>query len=273
MNNINEIEKADDIYGKSSDYGTEEIQHELLDLLILFHKECESNHLQYSLNSGTLLGAIRHNGFIPWDDDADVMMTRESFEKYVKLDHEKYGLRIVRHKWVTRVMKSDFSSEAFIDLFVVDHVPDNNAVQKIKVLLVRTLQGMMKGKVPLGNYRFPYNYMILATFFLGKTMSQERKYSLYQSVSKIGNKRETKNTGIYNNLYKSIPRVYDTNMMRYITTHTFENTRLYITEEYDNYLTAVYGDYMTPPGKEDRKKGNFQIRCNNSTFVINNAEH
>ena len=62
-----------------------EAQSIMLDMLINFHKICKENDLSYFLDWGTLLGAVRHNGFIPWDDDLDVSMPREDFEKFKKL--------------------------------------------------------------------------------------------------------------------------------------------------------------------------------------------
>ena len=66
-----------------NEYGTLEIQKELLNLLRVFHKFCQDNNIQYSLAWGSLLGAIRHKGFIPWDDDLDVMMDRKNYNKFV----------------------------------------------------------------------------------------------------------------------------------------------------------------------------------------------
>ena len=78
---------------------------------------------------------------------------------------------------------------------------------------------------------------------------------------------------IYNNLYKSIPRLYDADMMKHVTGHKFEDVSLSITEGYESYLTGVYGDYMTPPSMADRKTGNFNIKCNEETIEVNNSEH
>lgn len=67
----------------------------LLEILNDFDSFCRSNNIQYSLAYGTVLGAVRHKGFIPWDDDLDVMMTRENYNKFLWLykDNEKYTLQ------------------------------------------------------------------------------------------------------------------------------------------------------------------------------------
>ena len=72
------------MYSKANDpYGIREMQLYLLDILIVIDKFCRDYNIQYSLNGGTLLGAVRHKGFIPWDDDADVMFDRENYKLFI----------------------------------------------------------------------------------------------------------------------------------------------------------------------------------------------
>ena len=74
-----------------------ELQQKLLNMLSWFHDFCEKNNLKYYILYGTLLGAIRHKGFIPWDDDIDVGMPRDDYEKFLKITFnrtfQKYFLR------------------------------------------------------------------------------------------------------------------------------------------------------------------------------------
>lgn len=65
------------------------IQNNLLSLLKVFHTYCLENNVKYSLHGGTLLGAIREKGFIPWDDDIDITMTRKEYIRFVSSVHEK----------------------------------------------------------------------------------------------------------------------------------------------------------------------------------------
>lgn len=120
----------------------------LLEIMKDFHKFCKENNLQYFLIGGTLLGAVRHKGFIPWDDDLDVVMPREDYEKFIKLYQEKgtenylvQSIETDQNYWLpfaklrkkgtlyddlpTRYVKSHRG--IFIDIFPLDHAkePDN----------------------------------------------------------------------------------------------------------------------------------------------------
>ena len=260
-------------YGTSYDYGTHEVQEELLKLLKDFHNDCIKNNIVYSLNSGTLLGAIRHNGFIPWDDDADVMMSRKDFEEFIKLENRNENYQLFRNLWIYRIKGIKNDSPATIDLFVVDNVPDNKIARSMKVFLLKIMQGTMKEKTVYKNYSLFYRVCLFITHLLGLAFSDNTKYKMYVRISCIGNGKKTNNVGIYNNLFRSLSRLYNPNMMNSVFLHTFEDTALCVTSYYDDYLQSVYGDYMTPPSTENRRSGNYKIICNNKHFDIIGDRH
>ena len=137
----------------------EEIKEILLDILLTFHRFCEEHDIRYSLDYGTLLGAIRHKGYIPWDDDIDVCMLRSEYEK---LEHEfpkvmgnKYSFYTLNRekKWNrpygkfynTRTIENAKANNNVgigigIDVFPIDDVPDNpydfETFRKRRLLLV-----------------------------------------------------------------------------------------------------------------------------------------
>lgn len=109
------------------------------------------NNLSYALGGGSMLGAIRHKGFIPWDDDLDITMTREDFDKFAKIADtfmpDKYYLRKPGDKgylfqWPKIFIKNtafeellsseDSPRELFVDIFIVEDVPDKNISRKIR---------------------------------------------------------------------------------------------------------------------------------------------
>lgn len=66
----------------------------MLKILKAVHKVCEENDIKYFLSDGSLIGAVRHEGFIPWDDDLDIGMLRKDYEKFLKIAQDKLGGRI-----------------------------------------------------------------------------------------------------------------------------------------------------------------------------------
>ena len=129
--------------------GTKKLWAVELDLLNEFIRVCEKNNLTYYADAGTLLGAVRHKGMIPWDDDIDVMMFREEYDKLCKIANDEFvypyffqteytdpgSLRShaqLRNSKTTAVLKSNeghkykFNQGIFLDIFVIDSVPDSD---------------------------------------------------------------------------------------------------------------------------------------------------
>ena len=140
-------------------YGTLEIQKGLLVLLGEFDDFCRKEQIEYSLDSGSLLGAVRHKGFIPWDDDLDVVMNLENYTKLVccMLEGGANTLVIERNTkdslWVDRIRLrveyGDGEHKPTLDVFIFDHVPNNKYLAKLKLLTLFVLQGMMKSNLSL----------------------------------------------------------------------------------------------------------------------------
>lgn len=241
---------------KADKYNTLERQQELLDMMKDIHSFLRSSDIKYSLCGGSLLGAVRHKGFIPWDDDMDIMLDRENYKKMLSNFKKCTGYSISRELWIYRIKKAsdcDTNNPPTIDIFVLDNCPDSIVCRRIKIFILQILQGAIKKKIDYSNYSTFYKFCIFATNVLGKFFTDSFKFKIYDSVSQWGNKKSSMYSTCYNDLFKLLKVKYSKNIMLNVSLHPFEDTEFYITDLYDNYLSKQYGDYMKLPDEKDRK--------------------
>lgn len=226
------------------------VHNELLSMMKDVHKFCVAEGIEYSLAGGSLLGAVRHKGFIPWDDDMDIVMSRENYEKFRAAFPKFDGYRIEREIWVPRIRRGD--GRFSIDVFIFDNVPKNSFKRKYKVFRLKLLQGMMKKKPDLKKYGFGGKILILGSRFLGLFFTDDFKYRRYCKISASGNNAPSDYVCAYNDLYKLLTVNYPKSATEHVVLMPFEDTEFYCMTGYDDYLTLQYGDYMTPPPESER---------------------
>lgn len=242
-------------------YGTLAIQKELLTLLEEFDGFCQANRIEYSISSGTLLGAVRHQGFIPWDDDLDCIMDRENSERFREEFNKQAILRIESvtesSLWVERVHLSDSQFPSgktpSLDLFIFDNCPNNRLFASVKLLFIKTLQGMMKPRANLERGNMFLKFCSFVTFLMGRLFPQGVKFEWYRRVSQWGNNRASEYYKIYNDQYKGLRCRYPKTVLEGTIRMPFENLRVSGLRHYDDYLRIIYGDnYMVPPKEVER---------------------
>lgn len=234
-----------------------------LELLQIVHNFCEEHNLKYYLWGGTLLGAIRHNGFIPWDDDIDIAIPREDFETLRKyFGDDKYGLSDCesdyRHPyWHAKVYRKDtikvepifykdgFSLGVDIDIFVLDSYNDYDEMMKSASWRTKQIPRYWRSLCPSGKSGFKARIGgLIYRNILGTdaNMIAHRINTVGQSFGHNGN-----GLMLYADANIKQPLRLEKSWFERSVLHIFEDRYFYIPENYDALLRACYGDYMTPP--------------------------
>lgn len=244
----------------------QEIQALQLDMMQKIHDFCVSNNIRYSLGGGTLLGAIRHKGYIPWDDDIDIMMPRPDYERFIReyqgIDPELtiqnyYTDRSFHREW-TRVCNNKTLlvyelavGGVFIDVFPVDGLPDEKETQKyldsIKELRVKLWRTTKKKRESIqGNfYVSRIKYYLRQLFFPGRNTIITEYEKLFDSHPFDTARYAGAIIGVY-----GIKEHMDADVFKKYILVPFENHQFYAIADFDAYLKKHYGDYMKLPPKE-----------------------
>ena len=241
---------------ENNKYGTAEIQNALLDIIIEFHKFCEANDIKYGLYGGSCLGAVRHDGFIPWDDDLDIILDRPNYKRLMAKFNTCKTLTMQRTIWIQRIRKNNAKSiNGYIptlDVFVIDNAPENKFVFEMKVFILLMLQGMLKENINYKKVSLKYKICLFITHLIGRFFSKNLLRRCYDQVSQIGNKKSSKYVHCTNTSFRCLPRKYKADTWKTMVLHKFEDIQMYIPEKYEQYLTVMYGDYMVLPKEKNR---------------------
>lgn len=242
-----------------NNYSIKEIHDEMLILLKEFHNICNKFGIKYSLHGGTLLGAVREKGFIPWDDDIDVSLTREEYDKLcytinnIKLPDEmsfdKYSNKVTE-LWLKRKGRP----VVWLDIYVYDFITKKTIGQKIKTIILIAFTAFTKTKktISFSHQRKSNRKLWQTSFFeffyiIGKPFNQKLKINLMQNFSKncfLGDKSLIQRS---NDQYIALNCILPTSSMKEYMMVDFENTKLMVTINYHDVLLSSYGaDYMTP---------------------------
>lgn len=246
------------------------------DILDYFATLCDSNKIEYMLAYGTLLGAVRHKGFIPWDDDVDVMMLRDEFNKFVSImkenNHPYYKLISMQNnkEYFAPLAKlyddrtlliQEYGQEertqygVYIDIFIVDFLPDDSGdAQKYykHSSLLRLFWGMSIRTYTSSTRKKLSKFLRIPVMFFCKLVGYQRWLRKYDNYASKYNGL-TKHAGIVlmGEGYKK--ECHNIEMYQNCSLVEFGGKFFKGPKDCDVYLTSMYGDYMTLPPVEDRK--------------------
>lgn len=247
-----------------------ELQDAEYEILCKYADFCDENNIEYALFGGTLLGAIRHNDFIPWDDDVDVCMDHKNFNKFVK-KIKKHPIPGLHLSWVdtdpqhpyyfAKLRKTgtympeelckdlDIHNGVWIDIFVYAAYPKNKKIAKLQE-------------------RLYFLFVILSKIYLfqlsderrGETFEYSKKYKfisklpfkvngiirkiLFRMYTSLGSKKSEYITFNDWSQNPKTPALRSSNTP--LTKHIFRDREFNVAANYDQSLTFMYGDYMTP---------------------------
>lgn len=222
----------------------------MLRMLKILDYLCEKHGISYFLNGGTLLGAIRHKGFIPWDDDLDIGMTRGNYEKFVK--------HVVPQLPRDIFFQSDETDPYFpachiIEAKLRDRYSSYNRQEEDRITWLKWQDGLQIDIAVFDRAFFPHNFLIAAlnrslTFFLQhkgnkarsrvlKWISQNTPFPMVYASSFINGPKMV-NEGSYYMKSQEISTLMKTK---------FEDMEAFIPSGWHNYLRRRYGNYMQPP--------------------------
>ncbi len=233
----------------------------LLDLMVAFNNVCKQYNIKYAIDSGTLLGAVRHHGFIPWDNDADVIMLRSEYQRLCEVapkafkapyfwqtnDTDPGTLRRhgqLRNSETTYILTSEtkdgiplysFNQGIFIDIFILDEIPDNN-------------DELLKFRNDLQQY-LPLLWDFKTYYFLSGRSSwmeqaQRQAYEAFESIATRYNGTGQKQVGNISLLpLRKDETLFPKELFGDLVMYDFEGYSFPGPKDYDTILSGFYGDW------------------------------
>lgn len=265
-----------------------------LDILKEVIKIIDKHNLKYYILGGTLLGAVRHKGFIPWDDDIDIGLYREDYEKFIKLAKKELPKHLILnyykdHKnepeyttyYMIRVENSDVQLinrnankeqlvNAWIDIFPIDGLPKN----KIKSFFHKAHLLVLRAELRFSQYSKlvtkdakSKDFITRSLIFVGKFINTEKIFKKDKVLDKLDktlkkcsvkDAKEIINFAGACKAYKFI-EIFPKTVYDSLENYEFEDAKLVGPRDYDFILTRQYGSYMELPPENMRNKHKTEI--------------
>ncbi len=254
-----------------------EIQQKQLELMRKVHKVCVEHGITYYLISGSCLGAVRHGGFIPWDDDIDIAMMRPDYERFVKgfnewFDTQKYFLQTewtdrdfavplaricIRGTWLDEPWAEHLRCDKsmFMDIFPLDNVPDDEKERARHARKVNFYKSLLARKVYSRSESRAANMVKGLISGLLKVIPLRSLLNRRRRLHMAYDDRHTACVSSLASKYGYRKHVMDREIYGTPVLMKFENEEFYMPEKYEEHLTRLFGPrYMEIPPVEKRQK-------------------
>lgn len=253
----------------------------MLNILEFIDDICKKNDIEYSLGGGTLLGAVRHGGFIPWDDDADIMLTRDNYNKLTMIlnntDNTIFGFmnesydsyyytfskvydKRTRLKKLSPVEEVIADLGVYVDIFPIDKIPDDDAETNVFFKKLTKKFKNMYSTIP-GYYTYSENWIkriikpiVFSPILIKGKLSRKTTRQLQHEMLELMQEYNTSDAHFAGYLYSEYGKKEKTNIKVFkdYKDIKFEDLWLRSINNTDNYLSGHYGNYMELPAKNNR---------------------
>lgn len=246
------------------------LQKVILEIMKDIDELCQRNHINYYLNGGSAIGAIRHQGFIPWDDDLDIMMTYDNYERFLRacreqLDPDKYYIQEGLEDWplnyskiklkgtrfdeIEAYVKNEDMRGIFVDVFKIDNTSDKRWQQRIQYAFAkyRVCYGMLQRTYKSASWQKKVAMALSCPMKIGFI----RRFVIRQSERY--NDKETEYVASFYESKRFKKCIFKRSTFGSPQYLPFEHMQLPVQADYDKYLSITFGNYMQLPPEEERQ--------------------
>lgn len=260
---------------RTDDYGILELQDKILEIMVYLHQYCESHNITYYLMSGSALGAMRHEGFIPWDDDLDIFMDYANYQKFIKccetdLDTERFYLQKEDTKenpyFFSKIRMNGTTcmnpivpwghQGIFVDIMCLNNAPEGKLARKVQYYAAGILKASAVARTKYPTKSVKKKFLLLVSKII---VGLGFKKLLLHLVRKYNKKPSKSSAHVFGRakFQHSFYPTADFGNQRFVP---FEKVMLAVPEKVEHYLTSRFGDrYMEMP--DEATKAQYQTHA------------
>ena len=253
-------------------YDIETLHAHILKIMLSVDRVCREHGIRYYCWAGTMLGAVRHKGFIPWDDDMDICMPRPDYDRFMARAHEwlpkplealsietsatfpgSFGKIVDSSTTLIERGHSDYVAGIYIDVFPIDGISPNKLMQRVAVARYKMLDKLLYflHRDPYKHGRGPSSWPVL---LIQKIFTHEWVRRQLRAANLAYDYEKSDFVLDYDDGFSGIIRK---NILGTPQPVEFEGHEVMGVEHYDDYLRTKYGDYMKMPSHDHQRQHNF----------------